>query len=98
MTFFTLVGKAKTSVKNSLGDFDLSFGYPVYSEGSMAIHGSSVEQFIHFGNESVTPRFIGADDEVSEKAEEVGDNCNKVIIVLCMLIKLLWPQRLPSDT
>jgi len=98
MTFFTLVGETKTNVKKSLDGFDLSFGYPVYSEGSMAIHGSSVDQFIHFGSESVTPDFIGADDEMSEKAEEVGNNCNQVIIILYMLIKILWPQQMSSDT
>lgn len=97
MTFFTLVGETKTSVKKTLGGFDLSFGYPVYSEGSMAIHGSSVDQFIHFGNKSVIPLFIADDDEITEKAEEVGDNCNQVILILYMLIKLLWPQQLPSN-
>lgn len=96
MTFFDLVGE--TSVKKMLDGLDLSFGYPVYSEGSMAIHGSSVDQFIHFSNERVTPLFIGVEDEISEKAEEVGNNCNQVIIILYMLIKLLWPQQLSSET
>lgn len=97
MTFFTLIGDARTSVKKSLDGFDLSFGYPVYSEGSMAIHGSSVDQFIHFGNDSVMPLFIAADDEITEKAEEVGNNCNQVILLLYFLIKLLWRQQLPSN-
>jgi len=92
ITFFTLVGESKTTVKNSLRDFELSFAYPVYSEGSMAIHGSSIEQFLHLGNESVMPRFIGTDDEVCEKAEEVGIYCNQVIVILDILIKLLWPK------
>jgi hypothetical protein len=97
MTFFTLVGETKTSVKKSLDGFDSSFGYPVYSEGSMAIHGSSVDQFLHFGNKNVMPLFIAGDDKITEKAEEVGSNCNQVIILLYILIKLLWPQQLQSN-
>jgi len=97
MTFFTLIGEAKTSVKKSLDGFDLSFGYPVYSEGSMVIHGSTLDQFIHFGDKSVTPLFIAANDEITEKAEEVGNNCSQVILLLYFLLKIIWPQQLPSN-
>ena len=92
MTFFTLIGEARTSVKKSLDGFDLSFAYPVYSEGSMVIHGSSIDQFIHFGDNNVTPLFIAADDEITEKAEAVGNNCNQVILLLHFLHKIIWPQ------
>lgn len=97
MTFFTLIGEARTSVKKSLDEFGLPFGYPVYSEGSMVIHGSSVDQFIQFGDNSVTPMFIADDDEITEKVEEVGSNCNQVILLLYFLIKLIWPQQLRSN-
>jgi len=98
MTFFTLVGEDQRGVKKSLKEFDLSFGYPVYSEGSMAIHGSSLYQFLHLSNESVMPLFVGADDEVSEKAEEVGGNCNQVIIALYLLCRQIWPKQTRSDS
>ena len=98
VTFFTLVGEAKRGVKKALTDFDLSLGYPVYSEGSMAIHGSSLDQFLHFGDESVIPLFVGATDQVSAKAEEVGDNCNKVIVTLNILCKRIWPDEPVSDS
>ena len=97
MTFFSLVGKPQRGVKNSLENFGLSFGYPVYSEGSMAIHGSSLDQFVHFSDGSVIPLFVGASDEVSAKAEEVGDYCNKVIVILDMLCKRIWPDESGSD-
>ena len=84
-------------MKKSLEGLDLSFGYPVYSEGSMVIHGSSIDQFIHFGDNSVTPIFIAADDEIAQKAEEVGSNCNQVILLLYFLNKLLWPQSFMSN-
>ncbi len=92
MTFFTLTGETKTNVKKTLDGLDLSFGYPVYSEGSMVIHGSTMEKFIHFGDKSVTPLFIAAEDEITERAEEVGNNCNQATLSLYFLLKRLWPQ------
>jgi len=91
MTFFTLIGDERTSVKNSLDGFGLSFGYPVYSKGSMVMHGSSIDQFIHFGDNKVTPLFIASDNEITEKAKEVGSNCNQAIFLLYVLIRLIWP-------
>ena len=93
---FALIGDIKTkTVWESLNDCGLSFAYPSYVEGSMTIHGSSMEQFLNFsfGDQSVGPLFIGDDDEVSKKAEEVGDNCNFIINILCQLINLVWPKQ-----
>jgi hypothetical protein len=97
MTFFTLISEAKTSVKNSLDGFDLSFGYSIYSEGSMVIHGSTIDQFIHFGDKSVTPLFLAAEDQITEKSEEIGNNCNQVILLLYFLLKIIWPQQSSSN-
>lgn len=98
VTFFTLVGESQRGVKKSLKDFDLSFGYPVYSEGSMAIHGSTLDQFLHFGDDSVIPLFMGGTDDVCAKAEEVADYCNKVIVILDILCKRIWPNKSGSNS
>lgn len=98
MTFFTLLSENKKSVKipKCLKNFDLGFGYSLYSEGSMAIHGSSLDQFVHIGDKNVLPLFVGATDEVIAKAEEVGDNCNNVIVLLWQLCKIIWPDQSSS--
>jgi hypothetical protein len=97
MTFFTLIGEKRTSVKRELNGNGLSFGYPVYSEGSMVIHGSTIDQFIHFCENSMTPLCIAADYEIADKAEEIGNNCNQVILLLYFLLKLIWPQQQSSN-
>jgi hypothetical protein len=103
MTFFTLVGetvkgKKGRYIKECLMDLDLSFGYPIYSDGSMAIHGSSMDQFLNFGEKKVIPLFLGSTDEVRAKAEEVAYNCNDVIIALYLLRKQVWPDQGSSDS
>jgi len=98
VSFFTLVGETKKGVKGSLRDYDLSFAYPVYSEGSMAIHGSSLDQFLHFGEDSVIPLFVGGTEDVSAKVEEIVANCNNVIVILYMLCKGIWPDRHVPDS
>lgn len=97
MTFFTLVGEDPRGVPKTLKEFDLYFGYSLYFEGSMAIHGSSLYQFLHLGNKSAMPLLAGTDDEVSGKAEEIGGNCSQVIIALIFLGRQIWPKQERPD-
>ena len=97
MTFFTLVGEDQRGVPKTLNEFDLSFVYPLYSEGSMAIHGSSLYQFLNLDNKSAVPLLVGTDDEVTGKIEEIGGNCYQVIIVLYSLGRQIWSEKEGPD-
>jgi len=45
-----------SSIYKTLEKHDVSFGYSAYSVGSMALHGSTMDQFIHIGDSIIGPK------------------------------------------
>jgi hypothetical protein len=81
VSFFNLFDP-DASVPKSLKKHGLRFTYIHYLKSSMALHGSTMEQFILFGDSCVGPRL-----ETSKQGDEtlfkgvVGD-CNQILVLL----------------
>lgn len=90
VTFFSLVGKDKMGVPKGLEYLELAFVYPVYNEGSLAIHGSTLDQFLHIGETTIIPLVIGQPNELSSVAWQIGQMCNRIIVGLSLLQAHVW--------
>ena len=96
VTFFSLVGEAPMGVKKGLENLEIPFAYPVYNEGSLAIHGSTLDQFLHLGETEITPLFFGQPDEISSVARQIGQMCNRIIVGLFLLQTRVWGNESDS--
>ena len=90
VNLFSLLDEIKPGVKSGLNDLELPFAYPLYTEGSMTIHGSTLDQFMHLGDNAVTPLFLGMPDEVNSVALELGQMCNQIVVGLFLLKFRVW--------
>jgi len=97
VTFFSLIGETPMGVPKGMANLDISFGYPVYNEGSLAIHGSSLDQFFHIGETKVIPLFIGQPEETSSVAQQIGQICNHIIVGLFLLQTPVWSNESDSQ-
>ena len=85
-------------VPKGMANLDISFGYPVYNEGSMAIHGSPLDQFLHLDETKVIPLFIGQPEETSSVAQQIGQTCNNIIVGLFLLQTAVWSNESDSPS
>jgi hypothetical protein len=69
---------------------EISFAYPLYNEGSLAIHGSSLDQFLYLGETQVIPLFTGQSEETFSAAQQIGQLCNQILVGLFLLKKGVW--------
>lgn len=53
-----------------------------YSKGSMALHGSSMEQFVLIGDSIVAPKVKGANQAEETLFESVISDCNQLFVLL----------------
>ncbi len=84
LTLFGLFGDDNT-IRKRLPKHGLKFAYTNYSESSMALHGSSIEQFMFIDDSSIAPK-IQVDNQVEENLlETVIFNCNHMIVALAMI-------------
>jgi len=90
VTFFSLVGEPRTGVPKGLKNLGIPFAYPVYNEGSLAIHGSTLDQFLHIREEKIIPLFVGQPDETSSVAVQIGRVCNRIVVGLLLLQAHVW--------
>jgi hypothetical protein len=90
VTFFSLVGEASMGVPKGMENLEIPFAYPVYNEGSLAIHGSTLDQFLHLGETEITPLLLGQPDEISSVASQIGQMCNRIIVGLFLLQTRVW--------
>ena len=71
---------------------EIPFAYPLYNEGSLAIHGSSLDQFLYLGETKVIPLFTGQSEETFSAAQEIGQLCNQILVGLVLLQKRVWSE------
>lgn len=81
VSFFSLFDLSATIIKR-LHKHGLRFTYTQYSAGSMGLHGSTMEQFIHISDSVVTPKL-----QMDNKADEtlfngVISDCNWLFVLL----------------
>ncbi len=93
VSFFTLLGETNVGVRGYLKDSDLLFAYANYARGSQIIHGSSFDEFLHFGDNTIIPQFMDFHDQTSSKVNEISTYCNMIIVALFLLANSIWPGR-----
>lgn len=81
VTFFNLLDPIDTVIKR-LKKYEIKFTYIEYIEGSMGLHGSTMEQFVSIDDSSVCPRL-----QMGNKADETRFNgiiseCNQIFLLL----------------
>jgi hypothetical protein len=81
VSFFNLFD-SEASVPKTLKKHGLRFAYMNYLKSSMALHGSTMEQFILFGDSSVSPR-LGAIKQSDETLfKSIVADCNQIFVLL----------------
>jgi hypothetical protein len=81
VSFFNLFDPDATVIKK-LKKLGPQFGYILYSEGSMALHGSSMEQFVIIDDSKVTPK-INIKEQADERLfEKIISDCNRILVIL----------------
>ncbi len=86
--FFSLFGNDNKITKR-LKKYQLRFAYASYSEGSMALHGSTIEQSMFIGDSVISPK-IQVSDQVEESLlETVLFNCNHILVALAIIDQLI---------
>lgn len=93
VSFFSLFNESEYSIAKRLKGMDVRWMYASYKRGSMFIHGSSIENTLHFHNGIFTPLFIETDESVKQSADWITSICNLTIMLLYILSKQLWPNK-----
>jgi len=92
--FFDLFHDESTrSIPKRLKDIGLRFAYCTYMQGSMLIHGSTIDQLLHVGESEIYPSFLGTHDACESEARSVGDSCNNTLALLYCLQERVWDYR-----
>jgi hypothetical protein len=81
VSYFNLFDPDAT-VKKGLEKLGARFGYVQYSKSSMALHGSSMEQFVIIGDSIVTPKVKRANQAEETLFECVISDCNQLFVLL----------------
>ena len=81
VSYFNLFDLDST-VKKRLEKLGARFGYVQYSKGSMALHGSSMDQFVIIGDPLVTPKVKMAKQAEETLFESVISDCNHLFVLL----------------
>ena len=84
VSYFNLFDPDAT-VSKRLKKLGLRFGYVQYSKSSMALHGSSMEQFIIIGDSEVIPKLKMANQADETLFETVISDCNHLFVLLGMI-------------
>jgi hypothetical protein len=84
VSFFKLFDPEATVLKRlkKLGERSL---YLQYSKSSMALHGSSMEQFILIGDSVVAPKLQMAKQADETLFEQIISDCNRLLVLLGMI-------------
>ena len=93
VTFFSLFNESEYSIAKRLKGMDARWMYASYMRGAMFIHGSTIENTLHFRNGIFTPLFIGTDESVQQSADGITTLCTYITILLYTLSKQLWPDK-----
>jgi hypothetical protein len=92
-SFFALFNETEESISKRLQSFELRFAYASYMQGSMIIHGSTLDQLFHIGDDKFVPLFFGINGQAEALAVDVGKGCNQIMILLFFLQQHLWNDK-----
>ncbi len=92
VSFFSLFNESEESVCRRLSSMGIRFMYISYIQGSLFIHGSTMDQILMFRDGLFTPQFPGNSEEVESSASYVASLCNNIIVLLSVLQSHLWPS------
>ncbi|MBC8440075.1 MAG: hypothetical protein H8D87_10350 [Deltaproteobacteria bacterium] len=90
ITFFTLFDESVKSVPKRLCSVDLRFAYASYMEGSMLIHGSTIDQLMQIDEKKIFPSFIGSEETSESSAAQISSTCNKIFVLLYIFRNSVW--------
>jgi mutator protein MutT len=74
-----------SSINKILKKFEVGFAYSTYSEGSMLLHGSTMEQFIHIGDSIVAPKIIPQKDFIESEFQSIIERCRMIFVYLAAI-------------
>jgi len=89
-TFFSLLEDTAVSVPRRLGMTGLRFSYFQYKLGSMVAHGSTLDQVLEIGLDSMAPAIGSLRSDPAVDAESVAASCNLSLLGLYLLEKRIW--------
>jgi len=70
------------SVYNLLKKYEATFIYNRFSSDSMAIHNSTMEQFVYIDNSIVIPKTEPGNNDVQQLFSDVVSTCNRILVIL----------------
>jgi hypothetical protein len=90
-SFWGMFDEETQTVCARLSELGLRFGYASYMQGSMAIHGGSVNEFLsETTDKSWFPRIVELDKRWREKAMTIAHDIEDVYICLMMMKSKVW--------
>lgn len=86
--FYELFERGATTSKE-LRRLGMRFAYLLFAKGSMAIHGSSMDEFIRIDDGSVYAGLEAEDGRLAVDYEGLVDDCNALIVLLAAMHKII---------
>jgi len=93
LPFFALFAESDRSVLKHLKGMDLRFAYPIYMQGSMLIHGSTIDQLLHIEENKISPIVASTERACELAAFSIHNSCDYILILLDFLQNFLWPMK-----
>lgn len=91
LSFLELVDENEKTIRRQMKKFGIGFGYSLYREATMVVHGSTLEQFYHVSGTHLTPLVVKLKENAESKALNVAGNCNLILVSLYRMRERLWP-------
>ena len=84
--FYELIG-GERSFGGQLHRYDYAHAYSIYSHGSMALHGGTLDQFLYIWDDPATivPKGIGPAEGNASDLSYIDSLCNSMIVLLALI-------------
>jgi hypothetical protein len=97
-TFFELITGNRGSISARLNEMGFRFGYWMYSKGSMALHGNTLDQYIWETTErSWVPRIADDDERLSNALRGITGHLEEIWSVLLLTKGRVWGGRVDGS-
>jgi hypothetical protein len=86
MSYWELIDVGR-SVPGELQNLDLHYAYSIYMKGSMALHGSTFDQFLEISTENtfVFPKIMIDDEQHESELDFIVSSCNVMMVLLASI-------------
>ncbi len=86
MSYWQLIDVGR-SVSEELQNLDLHYAYSIYMKGSMALHGSTFEQFLDISTENtfVFPKIMIDEEQHDTELDFIASSCNVMMVLLASM-------------